>query len=36
MVYNPVTNERHGLIVYFSEGMVQSVDYGGIGSGGAQ
>jgi hypothetical protein len=27
MIVNPLTNERHGLMVYFAEGMVQSVDY---------
>jgi len=36
MVYNPLTNEKHGLIVYFSEGRVQGVDYGGNGTGGTQ
>jgi len=27
MVVNPMTNEKHGLAVYFVEGTVQSVDY---------
>ncbi len=27
MILNPLTNEKHGLIVYFAEGIVQSVDY---------
>jgi hypothetical protein len=27
MIVNPVTNEKHGLTVYFSEGTVQGVDY---------
>jgi hypothetical protein len=27
MILNPLTNEHHGLTVYFSEGQVQSVDY---------
>jgi len=36
MIYNPVTNEKHGLTVYFSEGLVQSVDYGGVGIGASQ
>src|ERR1019366_10746749 len=27
MILNPLTNEKHGLTVYFSEGAVQSVDY---------
>ena len=27
MIVNPLTNERHGLLVYFNEGMVQGVDY---------
>lgn len=37
MIFNPITNERHGLLVYFSEGTVQGVDYNmNVGSGGAQ
>jgi len=28
MVFNPLTNVKHGLMVYFIEGTVQSVDYG--------
>ncbi len=27
MVFNPLTNEKHGLTIYFVEGIVQSVDY---------
>jgi hypothetical protein len=27
MILNPLTNEKHGLTVYFSEGTVQGVDY---------
>jgi len=27
MILNPLTNEKHGLTVYFSEGAVQGVDY---------
>jgi len=27
MIVNPITNEKSGLMVYFSEGTVQSVDY---------
>jgi hypothetical protein len=27
MIVNPLTNERHGLVVYFNQGLVQSVDY---------
>jgi hypothetical protein len=27
MIFNPLTNEKHGLEVYFSEGIVQGVDY---------
>ena len=27
MILNPLTNEKHGLTVYFSEGIVQGVDY---------
>ena len=27
MIINPLTNEKHGLTVYFNEGMVQGVDY---------
>ena len=27
MILNPLTNEKHGLTVYFNEGIVQSVDY---------
>lgn len=27
MILNPLTNEKHGLTVYFNEGVVQSVDY---------
>lgn len=27
MIFNPLTNEKHGLLVYFSQGLVQSVDY---------
>jgi len=27
MILNPLTNEKHGLMVYFTEGIVQSVDY---------
>lgn len=27
MIVNPLTNEKHGLIVYFSQGLVQGVDY---------
>ena len=27
MIVNPLTNEKHGLMVYFAEGIVQSVDY---------
>ena len=27
MILNPLTNERHGLTVYFNEGVVQGVDY---------
>ena len=27
MIINPLTNEKHGLTVYFSEGTVQGVDY---------
>jgi len=27
MIVNPQTNEKHGLVVYFSEGLVQGVDY---------
>jgi hypothetical protein len=27
MIVNPLTNEKHGLMVYFSEGTVQGVDY---------
>jgi hypothetical protein len=33
MVFNPLTNEKHGLTVYFLEGTVQGVDYR---NGGAQ
>jgi hypothetical protein len=31
MVFNPLTNVKHGLMVYFIEGTVQSVDYGAEG-----
>jgi hypothetical protein len=31
MIVNPLTNEKHGLMVYFLEGTVQSVDYYGNG-----
>ena len=27
MVFNPLTNEKHGLTIYFVQGIVQSVDY---------
>lgn len=27
MILNPLTNEKHGLTVYFTEGIVQGVDY---------
>jgi DNA-binding transcriptional regulator YdaS (Cro superfamily) len=27
MILNPLTNEKHGLMVYFAQGAVQSVDY---------
>jgi hypothetical protein len=27
MIVNPLTNEKYGLMVYFTEGIVQSVDY---------
>jgi DNA-binding transcriptional regulator YdaS (Cro superfamily) len=27
MILNPLTNEKYGLMVYFTEGAVQSVDY---------
>ena len=27
MIINPLTNEKHGLVVYFSQGLVQGVDY---------
>jgi hypothetical protein len=27
MILNPLTNEKYGLMVYFTEGMVQGVDY---------
>jgi hypothetical protein len=27
MILNPLTNEKYGLMVYFTEGLVQSVDY---------
>lgn len=27
MIVNPLTNEKHGLMIYFSEGLVQGVDY---------
>ena len=27
MILNPLTNEKTGLMVYFTEGAVQSVDY---------
>jgi DNA-binding transcriptional regulator YdaS (Cro superfamily) len=27
MILNPLTNEKHGLTIYFTEGIVQSVDY---------
>jgi len=27
MILNPMTNEKHGLVVNFSEGIVQGVDY---------
>jgi hypothetical protein len=29
MIYNPLTSEKHGLTVYFTEGIVQGVDYAG-------
>jgi len=32
MIVNPLTNERHGLLVYFVEGIVQGVDYDRNGS----
>ncbi len=28
MIFNPLTNQKSGLIVYFNEGIVQGVDYG--------
>jgi hypothetical protein len=35
MIVNPLTNQKYGLAVYFSDGLVQSVDYY-YGTGGAQ
>jgi hypothetical protein len=35
MIVNPMTNQKYGLSVYFSDGLVQSVDYY-YGTGGAQ
>ncbi len=35
MILNPLTNEHHGLTVYFNQGTVQSVDYNdSVGGGG--
>lgn len=35
MIVNPMTNQRYGLAIYFSDGLVQGVDYY-YGTGGAQ
>jgi len=36
MILNPLTNEKFGLMVYFNQGAVQSVDYNRNGSGGSE
>jgi hypothetical protein len=36
MIVNPMTNDKYGLTVYFTEGTVQGVDYYYGGKGGAQ
>jgi hypothetical protein len=36
MILNPLTNERFGLIVYFNQGTVQSVDYNRNAGGGTE
>ena len=36
MIINPMTNEKHGLFINFSEGIVQGVDYSNNGGGATQ